>query len=345
MRALNPWHGPCSECNPETSQEQAMKIEQASVSMNATHDYFHESGIESSTSFRTVLSAASQEVPETGSERDERVRLLLLLQSLVSQMLEIISGKQGGQRTDPGALSAQESPAPAVSRASGAGRGVRMEWGTELRETIHEQESTNFSASGTVRTADGRALDFTLELGMCRDFSSTRTIRQSGSLELRDPLVLNFDGCAAELSGQRFAFDLDVDGISELIPGLAAGSAWLAFDRNADGRINDGRELFGALSGDGFADLAAFDTDGNRWLDEADAMFSSLSLWQRDGAGADTLSTLREKGVGAIYLGNVGTPFGLAGSDNEKLGYIRSSGLYLSEDGGIGSVQQVDLAV
>ncbi len=316
-----------------------MKIEQSCVSLNATHDYLHESEIETSTTFRSVLTAASQEVPETGSERDERVRLLLLLQSLVSRMLEIISGKQGGLPKDPEAMFAQEGSSP------GAGRGVRMEWSTELRETIREHERTDFSANGTVRTADGRTLDFTLELGMCRDYSCTRTVRQSGSMELRDPLVINFNGSAAELSGQRFAFDLDADGASELIPGLAGGSAWLAFDRNADGCINDGSELFGTCSGDGFADLALLDSDGNHWLDEADAAFSSLSLWQRDADGANTLSPLRDKGVGAIYLGSAQSPFALTDSDNQKLGYIRASGIYLGEDGSVGSVQQVDLAV
>ena len=220
-----------------------------------------------------------------------------------------------------------------------------MEWGTELRETIHEQESTNFSASGTVRTADGRALDFTLELGMCRDFSSTRTVRQSGSLELRDPLAINFDGCAAELSGQRFAFDLDVDGISELIPGLAAGSAWLAFDRNADGRINDGSELFGTKSGNGFADLARFDLDGNRWIDENDDVFARLCIWAPDGDGRDGLSTLAQRGVGALYLDSVDTPFSLTDTENRLLAQVRASGVYLREDGGVGTLQQVDLAV
>ena len=316
-----------------------MKIEQSCVSLNATHDYLHESEIESSTTFRSVLTAASQEVPETGSERDERVRLLLLLQSLVSQMLEIISGKQAGLRKVPEAMFTQEGTSPET------GQVVRMEWNTELRETIREHERTDFSANGTVRTADGRTLDFTLELGMCRDYSCTRTVRQSGSMELRDPLVINFNGSAAELSGQRFAFDLDADGTCELIPGLAGGCAWLAFDRNADGCINDGSELFGACSGNGFADLALLDSDGNRWLDESDAAFSSLSLWQRDANGTKSLSPLRDKGVGAIYLGSAQSPFALTDSDNGKLGYIRASGIYLGEDGSVGSVQQVDLAV
>jgi len=322
-----------------------MKIEQSSVAMNATHEYVHESDIEMASSFRMVLAEASRSGSVDNGEDSDRVRLAVLLQDLITRMLEAISGKQGAQATDLADLLPTERSVPVAAVGEQSGRRLRMEWSTEITETVREHESTEFSASGTVRTADGRTLDFSLELGMCRDYSCQRTMSQSGSIELRDPLALNFAGNATELSGQRFEFDLDADGTAELIPGLTAGSAWLAFDGNADGRINDGSELFGTRSGNGFADLARFDSDGNHWLDEADAAYSSLSLWQRDEAGKDTLTSLGERGVGAIYLGSAQTPFALTDTDNAKQGYIRESGVYLREDGGVGSVQQVDLAV
>ncbi|MFB0936048.1 MAG: hypothetical protein QMB52_09755 [Propionivibrio sp.] len=322
-----------------------MKIEQSSVAMNAAHEYLHESEIEAENSFRMILAGASQSEPVASSEESDRLRLLVLLQNLVSCMLELLAGKQGARATNLADILQTGRAAPVPDDAVGTGRRIRMEWSVELTEIVREHESTAFSAAGTVRTADGKAIDFTLQLAMCRDYSCERSVRQSGSLELRDPLVVNFAGNAAELSGQRFEFDLDADGTGESIPGLSAGSAWLAFDRNGDGRINDGSELFGTRSGNGFADLACLDEDGNHWLDEADSAFSSLSLWEKDGAGKDTLSSLREKGIGAIYLGSAQTPFALADADNEKHGYIRASGVYLREDGGVGSVQQVDLAV
>ena len=331
-----------------------MRVEQSSVAMNATHEYLYESETEAASNFRLVLSEASQSESVESRADSAQMRLAILLQNLVSRMLELISGKPGARATNlEDILSTGERPViegagesvKSAEPSEPGGRRIRMEWSTELTETIREYESTQFSAAGTVRTADGRALDFSLELGMCRDYSCQRTVQQSGGMELQDPLVINFDGKAAELSGQRFEFDLDADGSAEMIPGLNAVSAWLAFDRNADGRINDGSELFGTRSGDGFADLACLDTDGNRWLDEADAAYSSLSLWERDAAGMDTLSPLSAKGVGAIYLGSAQTPFALADSSNEKQGYIRASGVYLREDGGVGSVQQIDLAV
>ena len=321
-----------------------MKIEQSGVGLNATHDYVFESEIEASRSFRMVLSDVSQ--AEAVARNDSgNGRLLLLLHRLITQMLDAISGRQTVQTTDLVDIGNRGRTTPVVTVGEQSGRRLLMEWSTEVTETLREYEATSFTANGTVRTADGRTIDFSMELDMCRDYSCQRSVRQSGSAELRDPLVINFDGKAAELSGTRFEFDLDADGTVERIPGLVAGSAWLAFDRNADGCINDGSELFGARSGNGFADLACLDDEGNRWLDEADTAFGQLRLWEQDETGAGTLNTLGERGIGAIYLGSEQTPFALTDAENEKRGYIRASGVYLREDGGVGTVQQVDLAV
>jgi hypothetical protein len=54
---------------------------------------------------------------------------------------------------------------------------------------------------------------------------------------------------------------------------------------------------------------------------------------------------LGKRGVGAIYLGHVATPFDLKDDNNQLLGQVRSSGLYLDEEGKTGTVQQVDLVI
>ena len=94
------------------------------------------------------------------------------------------------------------------------------------------------------------------------------------------------------------------------------------------------------------AELAAYDQDGNHWIDEADAVYADLRVWSRDAAGHDSLATLAQKNVGALYLGSVATPFELnTTADNTNLGAVRASGIYLAEDGGVGALQQVDLVV
>ena len=323
-----------------------MKIEQSAVTMNASHNFSSESEVtfRSESSFRTIFDSVSQ-AGETSTDGDRQAQLLLMLEDLIARMLEFISGNKTSQITDLREVLATDAAGIAGQSAHRPSRVVEMGWKSEFSETLREHEDTDFLSTGKIQTADGRMLDFKLDLAMCRDYECERKATDSGSVVLRDPLVINFDGKSAELSGRRFEFDLDADGKTEALQGLSSGSAYLAIDSNADGRINDGNELFGTRSGNGFADLAKLDSDGNSWLDESDAAFDTLRVWQYDAAGKDTLNTLREKGVGALYLGSVDTPFALTDSENRTLAQIRASGVYLREDGRAGSLQQVDLAV
>jgi len=105
-------------------------------------------------------------------------------------------------------------------------------------------------------------------------------------------------------------------------------------------------ELFGPASGNGFRELAALDQDGNGWIDENDSAYEQLHVWLKTAAtGDDRLLTLKEANVGAIALAHVGTDFDLKGAGNQTLGQVRSTSVYLGDDGRAGTVQQIDLAV
>ncbi len=225
--------------------------------------------------------------------------------------------------------------------------------GQKLLETVYcqtetyfeESEQTSFHASGMVQTADGRQIPLQLNVGMSRSFSAYYQENFAFVQErMRDPLVINLDGNVAKLSDQTFFFDLDGDGEKEEISRLEKGSGYLALDKNGDGVINDGSELFGTKSGDGFRDLAAYDSDGNGWIDENDEIWEKLLIWTRDEDGKEICHKLSEKGVGAIYTGNVNTDFSLNGADNAANGRIRRTGLFLYENGMAGTVQHVDVA-
>jgi hypothetical protein len=213
----------------------------------------------------------------------------------------------------------------------------------DRKEVTYEAEKTKFEASGKVTTADGREIRFDLKLEMEREYYSEEnvSVRIGDAI---DPLVINFTGNHAELEEERIEFDLDVDGAKDSIPFLKAGSGFLVLDKNKDGIVNDGSELFGPQTGNGFEELAKYDEDGNGWIDEADAVYAQLLVWSRVDGG-DILSTLSEKDVGAIYLGNTATDFDLKGVTNDTLGQIRSSSVYLAESGGVGTVQHIDIVV
>lgn len=216
-----------------------------------------------------------------------------------------------------------------------------------------EQEDTSFSTVGTVRTKDGREINFNVNVNMSRRCEEYyREELNVAQFALYDPLVINLDTDATELSDQTFYFDLDADGEEEEIS-MLKGSGYLALDKNEDGIINDGSELFGTGNGDGFADLARYDEDGNGWIDENDSIWSKLKIWCKDEKGNDVLYKLSDKGVGAICLQNVSTDFTLQGDRtardgtteaNATNGAIRKTGIFLYENGNVGTVQHVDMA-
>ncbi len=209
-----------------------------------------------------------------------------------------------------------------------------------------EAESTTFATTGIVRTTDGRDINFNMEVSMSRAFTASINSLEVESYIKTDPLMINLDTDIGSVSDQKFFFDLDADGKEEEISFAGKGSGFLALDRNGDGKINDGSELFGTKSGDGFKDLAAYDEDGNGWIDENDAVFSQLRIWTKDEEGNDRLIRLRDADVGAIYLGNADTQFSLKDDDHKLNGELKKTGIYLHESSGeVGTVNHVDLII
>ncbi|MDK9724390.1 MAG: hypothetical protein OEL88_05830 [Sterolibacteriaceae bacterium MAG5] len=242
----------------------------------------------------------------------------------------------------PPSVAAPSRPASRQAAPGGAGFGIEYDFHAVREET----EETRFSAAGMVRTTDGREIGFRLEAVMQRYYREETNISvRVGDAQRKDPLVINFAGTAAQLSNQRFRFDLTGDGNAEDIPLLASGSGYLALDLNLNGRIDSGAELFGPASGSGFAELDRYDDDRNGWIDENDAVFSRLGVWTPDSEGKGELATLKERNVGAIYLGRTDTPFELRGAGNEDLGGVRESGIFLTESGTAGTVQEIDLTL
>ena len=99
--------------------------------------------------------------------------------------------------------------------------------------------------------------------------------------------------------------------------------------------------------------LARYDEDGNGWIDENDSIWSKLKIWCKDENGNDVLYKLSDKGVGAICLQNVSTDFTLQGDRKAQDGttnanatnaVVRKTGIFLYENGNVGTVQHVDMA-
>lgn len=220
---------------------------------------------------------------------------------------------------------------------------------TMTQTMVHysEEEFTSFDAKGLAVTEDGRQLDFNIAVSMSRTFMQYTQVQVPNPYALMDPLMVNVSSSVANISDQKFTFDLDADGTMEEISKPGEGTGFLAYDKNEDGVINDGSELFGAISGDGFGDLRKYDDDGNGWIDENDEIFKKLKVWYKNGDGEDELVDLLSADVGAIYLGSQKTDFSLysqGGLGDVMNAMIRATGFFFKESGGVGTIQHVDLS-
>ncbi len=225
-------------------------------------------------------------------------------------------------------------------QGSPAVMGLRIEGSHE----IFESESMTFASKGVVKTADGRSIDFSLELHMSRVFYEKTSFAMAFGEQLQDPLVIDLDGKGIAFGNDTSHLDLTLNGSEEGFRMLAYGSGFLALDRNNNGIIDDGSELFGPRTGRGFSELAQFDEDANHWIDENDAIFESLKVWTVTQSGEKALIGLKEAGVGAIYLGSVQGQYHIK-EGSQLLGRIRENGVYLKENGAALGIHEIDLKV
>ena len=351
--------------NTEETQDRADKdslviSKQAQDSLDQSRTSQGASGVSADIAGSSVNSVQN----DAGSVEDKYSSLLKTLRQILKMLRQIQGGKRNShldemiekieQQTED-LLGQQKAANNNVDTFAGlmAGPSVddqrRKDYviSTSTSTFDAESENTSFSGIGTAITDDGRSINFNVSFEMSRSFMEYNEINvQYGSFNLCDPLTINVGANVTQVSDQKFRFDLDSDGNKDSISMLSSGSGFLAYDRNGNGTVDDGSELFGTKSGDGFKDLAAYDEDGNGWIDENDDIYDRLRVWYKDDEGNDKLLNLKEADVGAIFNGKSDTQFSLKSEDNSSTnGVIRSTGIYLKESGGAGTVQHVDLAL
>ncbi|TWP15677.1 hypothetical protein EUA75_01735 [TM7 phylum sp. oral taxon 353] len=132
-----------------------------------------------------------------------------------------------------------------------------------------------------------------------------------------DPLVFDLGGdgiTTVSLEESNAFFDLDNNGFAEKTSWVGAKEGLLAYDKNGDGMINGGNELFGdrtlmkdgkTLASSGFAALAEYDDNKDGKIDSNDVIYALLRIWQdSDGDGIASAGELRQLvDLGIVSIG------------------------------------------
>ncbi|TDP01885.1 hypothetical protein [Marinomonas balearica] len=322
--------------------------------------------------FMRVRNRDSMEESERTESNTNAVNIRAVSESMLSQTQEVSSVSKSSGETEEGdpleTLSVQyqkmltliekmfnveidlyaenmPSSSPNESTTVGSVSNQTVESVRQEYHQIHEQENTSFRAKGEIVLSSGNSInvDFNLDMSRTRDESYYGEMILSGAMT--DPLVVNLRGNMAQLTQSKVGFDLDRDGKTDQIHFASGDSAFLALDKNSNGMIDDGSELFGPQSGSGFADLAKYDDNGDGMIDELDSVFDQLVLTQRDENGNETLLSLKDVGIEAFILERSDTPFSLFNDKGERTGVIRETGLYVRDNGSVDSMQHVDLII
>lgn len=268
---------------------------------------------------------------------------------LLTKMIEALTGKKlhfyvpEKQKSATGG--GYQNPFNGLKIAATASSPLNWSISYQKKEYYEEKAQMNFSAAGLIKTEDGRTLDIKLDLNLSRSFSSVAITSFTAGNAAVDPLVVNYGGAAAELTQEKYGFDLDNDGTMDHISFVKNGSGFLVLDKNADGIINNGSEMFGPSTGDGFLELKSYDSDGNGWIDENDPIYDKLQIWTKDEEGKDKLFAIGQVGIGAIYLGGISSNYELKDSSNTLQGTIRKTSIFLRENATAGTIQHIDLNV
>jgi hypothetical protein len=169
-----------------------------------------------------------------------------------------------------------------------------------------------------------------------------------------DPLAIDLDGDGIEAipvnAAASVLFDHDGDGTRTGTGWLKGDDGWLVLDRNGNGQIDNGGELFGMdttlpnarKATDGFAALASLDSNQDKVFDVADVEFARVQIWRdlnQDGVSdAGELQSLSAAGIASISLTSVSGRTQLNGGNVQT-----ASALFTRTDGSIGKVANIDL--
>ena len=295
-----------------------------------------------------LIDRESATEPDSDNKPDYDLHLSPELQ-ITKQLIESISGKQvetyGDIYNYQGYLKTAQSSFTLIAEQNPDvfqldGQLVSGNSQITVKESLFESERLDYTTSLTLSDEQGYSQELAFSFSLRRELNISRELSMTVA-EFKDPLIVNLDNNPELLGTDTTDFDLEGDGIQENIPQLNSGVWYLAYDRNQNGLIDNGLELFGARSGQGFAELGEFDSDANGIIDKGDTHFSDLTLWN----GSNRQQSLFAAGIKAISLNATDTPFTFTDPTGNPRAQLRQTSVFLTHQNSLGAVHQIDFAV
>lgn len=337
-----------SQVNMQTSTQSSMEVH-TEQTMSFLHEvlglaYENNPKNENKETFEAVEDTANVlEVQRTEAELTARELMIkIILEMILQRFLGGKSLKMYPKLQD----SVSSSSAPQQPEQSSLKLAVHHKVEIERSVEYSKKQSIEFSTQATVKTAD-KEINIDLELSFSQEFyEKHKESLHFEQISFLDPLVIQYDqSCQAfDMVDEKmtFKFDINSDETCEEIPLLKDGNGFLVLDKDGNGRIDNGNEMFGPNTNDGFSELAAYDEDGNNWIDENDSIFDQLRIWTKTSENEDQLLALGQVGIGALYLTPSEANITIDKSVNESLAHLKSNSIYLKEDGTAGVISALD---
>jgi hypothetical protein len=180
-------------------------------------------------------------------------------------------------------------------------------------KTSPVQEKENINLSGIVSLQAGIEINIKSvhisenradnPISVSGNFGFSLFFEQETLTSQADPLVLELIEQA-----EGVWFDIKGNNSKVKVSWVNCDDAFLCLDKNSNGIIDSGKEMFGDQNGssNGFIELSLYDDDDNNFIDNKDKIYSRLLIWKdknSDGISQENeLSGLKEQGVKSINL-------------------------------------------
>ncbi len=169
---------------------------------------------------------------------------------------------------------------------------------------------------------------------------------QSAQLIVVDPILVDLDGDGIKTTTVKdgIYFDHQADGLAETSAWVNEEDGILAIDKNNNGFIDNGSEIFGdnyvkgdgSLAGSGFDALRDLDSNNDGIINSSDENFGLIKILKGDG----NLISLEEAGITSINLNSTAV-----GSVDENGNTLISQGTFVKSDGSVGNLGDFNLVV